>query len=601
MKRFLKTAISLLLAVSALSCTKEGVKTLALADPSIVDGVLFLRVGDFHYVPLDVFPEENEKYLRWTSSNEDVAIVVDGFLSAIAPGDATITVKSANGRKASFNVTVGKTLVTSWSVEETLYVAPGMKSKVNISVNAPEGASVANLTPSVSDDPSGYIFTSYEDGSWYVGCRDGAPSDGSYQATLKFFNDDGSHSSATSVIVKFIAVTSFSVSPASSSIMVGRSIVIEASVTPSGATYADHVEWTAEDACVSLLPSGRTCKVSGKAVGTATIRASIPDGKSAVCTVNVTEAVADKISARFDHTYVMCIGGAEEEARTITVSASPSDLFSPQIENLTPEIWDLEGNVVKNPKKSGWGMVKVSAGGLSVVRKILVVDKNINTYFCQAGEKDEEGDCYKAVPAGVSRKALPGILMQMYYAYGGKQLEPDDFRSMNKQYGLEFPVSTVSGWTQPDEGKSFYLYAMPPASLGSSASATGKFNGRTMSCSLSTAITSVSVYGNSGAYSPIENSLLLPKGAPTSVRRSDIAGKNLFFVLNPDSMYEANSSWDSSRFPEKFTLCCDKTAGVSIQKNEYVQYLRFDPSVALGDYTVWFKEYPEVTFTLRLN
>lgn len=600
MNRFLKTAISLLLAVSALSCTKEGVKTLELVDPAIVDGQLYLRVGESHMVLLDIFPLENGEFLKWSSSDESVAVADAGYVAAVSAGEATITAKSVNGKKIRFKVIVGKILIESWSAPGVIYVAPGFKSSLGVKVNMPEDASAANLAAVITDDPSGYLSAAFEKGEWWVSCSDSAPADGSYEATLKLFNDDGSNSSVTTVVVKFIPLTSLSFTFAGQTVMVSRSLTLSVTVNPGNATYGDYIEWTADDPCVSIVPMGRSCSVRGNSVGKANVVASTPDGKSATCVVMVTEPVVSSITANFDKTSVLCLGGAEDDPRTLNAIVYPSDLFTPEYQNLTPDIWDLDVNVVRNLKKTGWGMVKVSAGNLSVVRKILVVDKNINPFFCKPGDKDEDGDYYKSVPVGVAHKALPGLLMQMYYGYNEKQLDYDDFLSLNKQYGIEFPVSTVTGWTQPSEGKSFYLYALPPASLGSTASASGKYNGKTLNCSLSTAITSVSMYGNSGAYSSIEKSLLLPKGVATNVRRSDIAGKNMFFVLNPDSMYDVNSSLDTSRIPEIFTLCCDKTAGVTIQKSEYLQYLRFDSGVALGDYTIWFKEYPEATFTLRL-
>lgn len=44
--------------------------------------------------------------LTWSSSDEDVVTVVDGKVTAIGVGKATITVTSANGKKATCKVTV---------------------------------------------------------------------------------------------------------------------------------------------------------------------------------------------------------------------------------------------------------------------------------------------------------------------------------------------------------------------------------------------------------------------------------------------------------------------------------------------------------------
>ena len=59
-------------------------------------------------------PREEMKVLTWKSSNTKVAIVnEEGYLYAIAPGRATITVTTVNGKKATCKVTVKKRTATS--------------------------------------------------------------------------------------------------------------------------------------------------------------------------------------------------------------------------------------------------------------------------------------------------------------------------------------------------------------------------------------------------------------------------------------------------------------------------------------------------------
>lgn len=47
--------------------------------------------------------------LKWTSSDTGIAIVTDGRVQGIAPGEATITAKTANGKTATCTITVEKT------------------------------------------------------------------------------------------------------------------------------------------------------------------------------------------------------------------------------------------------------------------------------------------------------------------------------------------------------------------------------------------------------------------------------------------------------------------------------------------------------------
>lgn len=50
-----------------------------------------------------------DQKLEWTSSDSDIAIVTDGRVTGVAPGDVTITVKTTNGKTATCTITVEKT------------------------------------------------------------------------------------------------------------------------------------------------------------------------------------------------------------------------------------------------------------------------------------------------------------------------------------------------------------------------------------------------------------------------------------------------------------------------------------------------------------
>ena len=50
-----------------------------------------------------------DQKLEWTSSDSDIAIVTDGRVTGVAPGDVTITVKTTNGKTATCTITVENT------------------------------------------------------------------------------------------------------------------------------------------------------------------------------------------------------------------------------------------------------------------------------------------------------------------------------------------------------------------------------------------------------------------------------------------------------------------------------------------------------------
>ena len=83
-------------------------KTVAPAEVSIIafpsDKI---TVGSTFYLNAQVKPENaTQKTLAWTSSNSSVATVSDGVVRCKKKGKTTITVKTANGKKASFGLEV---------------------------------------------------------------------------------------------------------------------------------------------------------------------------------------------------------------------------------------------------------------------------------------------------------------------------------------------------------------------------------------------------------------------------------------------------------------------------------------------------------------
>ncbi len=66
-----------------------------------------LGVGETVTLTATVLPENAaDKTVTWTSSDDKVATVKDGVVTAVAAGEATITAKTVNGLTATFNVTV---------------------------------------------------------------------------------------------------------------------------------------------------------------------------------------------------------------------------------------------------------------------------------------------------------------------------------------------------------------------------------------------------------------------------------------------------------------------------------------------------------------
>ena len=81
-----------------------------------------MNVGDTVELVATVLPENAmNKTVTWSSSNTKVAKVNDGKVTALEKGEATITVKTNNGKTASCAITVNEVKPTSIALDQTAY------------------------------------------------------------------------------------------------------------------------------------------------------------------------------------------------------------------------------------------------------------------------------------------------------------------------------------------------------------------------------------------------------------------------------------------------------------------------------------------------
>ena len=137
------------------ACTDEPV---AVKVESIVFNldVIQLTVGDSQRIEAVVLPDKAEnKTLYWSSSNNSVATVTDGVVSALSSGESVITAISEDGgKKASCTVIVTPELipVTGITIDrENLRIFIGNKHTL-VAIVAPADASNKQVIWSSSDE-----------------------------------------------------------------------------------------------------------------------------------------------------------------------------------------------------------------------------------------------------------------------------------------------------------------------------------------------------------------------------------------------------------------------------------------------------------------
>ena len=167
--RISRTLIRLGAAITAAAllipgCRKNEKNDLTVTEIIIVDPnsrYLDMTQGDGALIQYDVVPSEalNTAVLEWSSDNESVATVMNGYVSAYAPGNATITAKCGNA-ETTVTVSVKPIPVTSFTVPETLFLYTGYETVLEMTIE-PEKANASSLDWEYDSE---YLSMSFNEG-----------------------------------------------------------------------------------------------------------------------------------------------------------------------------------------------------------------------------------------------------------------------------------------------------------------------------------------------------------------------------------------------------------------------------------------------------
>lgn len=267
---------------------------------------LKLYPGGTQVLKLEFDPTFVNKNVIWESDNESVATVnADGTVTAISTGSAVVTLTTEDGKKtATCNVKVldPVTQITgisfskeSLDLEEGIdaflfpdkqfFITPLDATIKELHWEVPADQSVARI---LLDDNT---LTTSLDTDGRVNIKAIGP--GSTALTVTAIKD-GSNISATLLInVKAPQkVESISISPASLTVIKGKSETISVTVSPSDAKNKG-IDWSWDSNVVSVSGTDNSATITGLKAGKTTITATAKDGsnKQATCSVEVIEEV----------------------------------------------------------------------------------------------------------------------------------------------------------------------------------------------------------------------------------------------------------------------------------------------------------------------
>ena len=271
-----------------------------------------LTPGQTGEINATVFPEgATYERFTWNSSNSSVVSVSDGTITALQPGESSITA-SANGVSSKPCKVVVKAIPvsridlnsTSLSlIEEETFMLIAEVYPANATY---KGVEFVSSNTSVATVTSGGSVYAVKEGTATITCR----------------SADGNASASCTVTVKSkkISVTGVSLDKTSLTMTEGDTQSLTATVTPSNATDKS-VSWSSNNTSVAEVSS--TGVVIARSAGTATITVKTTDGaKTATCAVTVKAKVISVTGVSLDKTSLTLTEG---DTQTLTATVTPSN------------------------------------------------------------------------------------------------------------------------------------------------------------------------------------------------------------------------------------------------------------------------------------
>jgi len=274
--------------------------TVPIASVKISKTSLSLAAGKVSQLSATITPDytTDSKTLTWTSNKAAVATVSStGLVTAKAAGTATITVKSSNGKTATCACTVASVPVTAVKLNKTTST---------LTVGGTEQLT-ATITPTNATNKT-VIWTSSAPATATVSPTGlvSALATGTVTITVKTSDGGKTATCVYTISTAPIAVTSVVLNKTTSTLSIGASEQLIATVKPTNATNKT-VKWTSSSP--SIVTVSATGKVTAKAAGTATITVTTDDGaKTATCKYTVT---AMKLTLKSS----VCVAGTANVAK----------------------------------------------------------------------------------------------------------------------------------------------------------------------------------------------------------------------------------------------------------------------------------------------
>ena len=293
----------------------------------------------------------------WSSSNKAIATVdANGKITAVKAGNATITVKTANGKSTTCKVTVK--------------VAP---TSVKLSKSAVTLEAAKSFTPTVSFSPSGAASNkrTWSSSNKAVATVDAngkitAVKAGKATITITAFNGKKAQLDVTVKAAAVTAPTSVKPSKVSLTLGVNESYTPTLSFTPASAA-GSKCSWASSNKAIASVDAKG--KITALKAGNATITVTTANGKKAQIAVTVKAAPT---SVKLNKTSLALVKGESETLKlTFTPTSAASASCSWSSSDKTVASVDANGKVTA--LKAGTAIITVKAFNGRTTRCVVTV------------------------------------------------------------------------------------------------------------------------------------------------------------------------------------------------------------------------------------
>lgn len=265
-----------------------------------------------------------DKTLGWQSSNDQVVSVSStGSLTARAPGEATITVTTTNGKQVSCQVTVISEIKSISLNQTSLVVEEGTKHSLRASINPIDTTDSKEITwvssnPNVATVDAHGMVTTVAEGTVTISAI--SVNNKRAECKIRVLNAEIA-----------VPITSVTLNKTSLTLTEGDKETIEATINPANTTDDKTLTWTTSDAKIATVKAtsitfNKDSKTSTAVNGLAQVSAKVAPTNVSNPFYNVTssnEAVAKIIKVPTETDYYYVVQGVS--AGTVTLTATSED------------------------------------------------------------------------------------------------------------------------------------------------------------------------------------------------------------------------------------------------------------------------------------